>query len=122
MYQGKFDQKKKGATLSVEEIVASRNSAAPAKKEAPVRPAPQKAAPAAEPKKRSVPYDQDAHVSKKPPVSEAPVKASKKASKEVQAEPRRKGPRLGGVIFYTLYFLFIFLFFVAVFFLVVAVV
>ena len=30
MYQGKFDQKKKGATLSVEEIVATRNSAASA--------------------------------------------------------------------------------------------
>ena len=119
MYQGKFDQKKKGTTLSVEEIVASRNSAAPTKKEAPVRPAPQKAAPAAEPKKRNVPYDQDAHEIKKAPVSEESKKApksSKKAAKEVQAEPRRKGPRLGGVIFYTLYFLFIFLFFVAVFF------
>ena len=36
MYQGKFDQKKKGSTLSVEEIVASRNKAA-AKAEAPAR-------------------------------------------------------------------------------------
>ena len=36
MYQGKFDQKKKGSTLSVEQIVASRNSAA-SKKESPAR-------------------------------------------------------------------------------------
>ena len=32
------------------------------------------------------------------------------------AEPKRKGPRLGGVIFYTVYFLFIFLFFGGMFF------
>ena len=115
MYQGKFDQKKKGSALSVEQIVASRNSAAPVKKEEPVRPAPQKTAPAAAPRKRNVPYDQDAYIAKQAPVTEKP---SKKAVKEtaVQAEPRRRGPRLGGVIFYTLYFLFIFLFFVAVFF------
>ena len=32
------------------------------------------------------------------------------------AEAKRKGPRLGGVIFYTVYFLFIFLFFGGMFF------
>ena len=32
-----------------------------------------------------------------------------------QEEPRRRGPRLGGVIFYTIYFLFIFVFFVGVY-------
>ena len=120
MYQGKFDQKKKGSALSVEEIVATRNSAASSKKEAPVRAAAEKNAAVETPKKRNVPYDQDAQAVKKAPVSEEPVKApkAKKAAKEVsvQAEPRRRGPRLGGVIFYTLYFLFIFLFFVAVFF------
>ena len=121
MYQGKFDQKKKGSALSVEEIVATRNSAASSKKDAPVRAAAQKNTAAEAPRKRNVPYDQDAQTVKKAPVSEEPVKApkaSKKVHKEVavQAEPRRRGPRLGGVIFYTLYFLFIFLFFVAVFF------
>lgn len=121
MYQGKFDQKKKGASLSVEEIVASRNSTASTKKEDAVRNPPREAVPEAAPKKRNMPYDQDAHLTRKTPVQEAPVKAqsaSKRASKEttVQAAPKRKGPRLGGVIFYTLYFLFIFLFFVAVFF------
>lgn len=109
MYQGKFDQKKKGSTLSVEEIVASRNKAA-AKAEAPARQAaadtaPKKRTAAEQPVRKSV-------------AAEAPAekKAPRKAQKEVAAAPRKKGPRLGGVIFYTLYFLFIFLFFVAVYF------
>lgn len=109
MYQGKFDQKKKGSTLSIEQIVASRNSAA-SKKEAPARQtvteaAPRKRTAAEQPVRKAVP-------------AEAPAekKAPRKAQKEVAAAPRRKGPRLGSVIFYTLYFLFIFLFFVAVYF------
>ena len=58
MYQGKFDQKKKGSTLSVEEIVASRNKAA-AKAEAPARQAaadtaPKKRAAAEQPVRKSV--------------------------------------------------------------------
>ena len=109
MYQGKFDQKKKGSTLSVEEIVASRNSAA-AKKEAPARQT------VSEPASRKRPAAEQ-NV-RKPVSAEVPAekKAPKKAQKEVAAAPKRKGPRLGGVIFYTLYFLFIFLFFVAVYF------
>lgn len=109
MYQGKFDQKKKGSTLSVEQIVASRNSAA-SKKESPARQAVTEAAPkkcpaAEQPVRKAAP-------------AEAPAekKAPRKASREVAAPPKKKGPRLGGVIFYTLYFLFIFLFFVAVYF------
>ena len=116
MYQGKFDQKKKGGSVSIEEIVASRNSAASAKKEASERSALRATAPAAAPKKRSAPHSQDVRTVKNAPVQEKPVKTSKKASQEVAAEPKRRGPRLGSVIFYTLYFLFIFLFFVAVFF------
>ena len=114
MYQGKFDQKKKGASLSVEEIVASRNSAAAAKKEAPARSLPREAvnAPA---KKRPAADAQEFQPSRKTPKQDVPAKESKKARKEVAAEPKRKGPRLGSVIFYTLYFMFIFLFFVAVF-------
>ena len=109
MYQGKFDQKKKGSTLSVEEIVASRNSAA-AKKETPARQTVTEAAP----KKRPA-AEQPV---RKAAAAEVPAekKAPRKAQKEVAAAPKRKGPRLGGVIFYTLYFLFIFLFFVAVYF------
>lgn len=102
MYQGKFDKKKKGTGVSVEEIVSSRNTASPAKKQAPI--------PEPAPKKRSVPFDQDAS-----PRGQS-VKAPSTPRKPAQAAPQRKGPRLGGVIFYTLYFLFIFLFFVCVYF------
>ena len=116
MYQGKFDKKRKNSSQDILEITAQRNAAAASqKKAAPVQEV--TAAPAA-PKKRNVPYDQDEASAKKAPVQEQPAtpKASKKAAKEVAAAPRKKGPRLGGVIFYTLYFLFIFLFFVAVYF------
>ena len=109
MYQGKFDQKKKGSTLSVEEIVASRNKAA-SKAEAPVRQpvadtVPGKRAAAQQPVRKAAPAEVPAE-----------KKAVRKPQKEVAAAPRQKGPRLGSVIFYTLYFLFIFLFFVAVYF------
>ena len=109
MYQGKFDQKKKGSTMSVEEIVASRNSTA-AKKEAPARQAVTETAPRKRPAAEQP--------VRKTAAAEMPAekKAPRKTQKEVAAAPRRRGPRLGGVIFYTLYFLFIFLFFVAVYF------
>lgn len=115
MYQGKFDQKKKGSTVRVEEIVASRNNAAAAKKEAPAR-QPVRETPAPAPKKRSTPVQPEATPVQKPVRDVTPKPAPKKAVPETAAAPKRKGPRLGGVIFYTLYFLFIFLFFVAVYF------
>lgn len=115
MYQGKFDKKLKNPTQDITEITAERNAAAAAAaaKKKPAAPA----EPAAS-KKRSVPYDQDAAVIKKAPAAEQPRKTVREPAREtqVQAAPVRKGPRLGGVIFYTLYFLFIFLFFVAVYF------
>ena len=109
MYQGKFDAKQKKTSVDVHELVSQRNAslAEPAASkraaytEAPVQQVPsRKAAPVkaeASPKKQAAPRKQSA-----PQVEEAP-------------EKKRKGPRLGGVIFYTLYFLFIFLFFVATF-------
>ena len=110
MYQGKFDKKTKGTTVDIREVTAARNAAvAAAQKKAAVK----EAQPAEQPKKRSAVREDVQAV--KAPVQEKP---SKKAAVEdaVQAAPKRKGPRLGGVIFYTLYFLFIFLFFVAVYF------
>lgn len=120
MYQGKFDKKRKNTTVDIQEVTAARNAAVASQKKAA---AAQKEtlAPAAQtaPRKRAVPYDQEAAPVKKAAAKE-PVKqtAAKRPAKEAvaQAAPKRKGPRLGGVIFYTLYFLFIFLFFVAVFF------
>ena len=66
MYQGKFDKKRKGTTQDILEITAERNAAAAAS---------QKKAAAQEqsaaPKKRNMPYDQDAH---RAPVREQPAK------------------------------------------------
>lgn len=110
MYQGKFDKKHRNTSVDIHEVTAARNAASEKKTALPVE------EPAA-PKKRNVPYDQDARDVKRT-VSEQPAKqkpVKKAAEPEVQATPKRKGPRLGGVIFYTLYFMFIFLFFVGVY-------
>ena len=88
---------------------------APAAEEAPVR----KAAPA---KKPAAPVKKAPPAKKAAPVQEAPAAAPKKkpapAKKPVpQPEPvkpakkQKKGPRVGSVIFYTIYFLFILAFF-----------
>lgn len=95
MYQGKFDSKNKKTESDVYELLAQRNST-PSRKSAPVTestpaPAKKQAAP-----KKEVPQKQAE------PVEEAPAK--------------RKGPRMGGVIFYTFYFMFILLFFVGTYF------
>ena len=106
MYQGKFDKKNKQTSVDVHELVSQRNAAlsAPETPAAPRQPA------------RHTPFDQDAG---KPPVpvkdEAAPKKKSAKKPVEAEAVPekKRRGPRLGSLIFYTIYFLFIFLFFVA---------
>ena len=113
MYQGKFDSKNRKTSVDVSELVAQRNSAssrraAPIREEAPVRnTAPARNATPA--RKQSV---------KEQPVKEQPRKqpAKKAQSVEEYVPERRRGPRLGGVIFYTFYFLFILLFFVATYF------
>ena len=102
MYQGKFDKKRKGSTVSTSEMVAERNSSAasrqasfqeaPSRRPAPMEPVSKKSAPAKQTRKQ--PVRQESH----------------------QQVSEKRGPRLGGVIFYTLYFLCIFLFFVATFF------
>ena len=83
MYQGKFDSKNKQTSVDVSQLVAQRNSA-PAKKAAPAR---------------------------EPVPVTSPIK-EKHAAKVVQEESKpKRGPRMGGVIFYTFYFMFILLFF-----------
>ena len=125
MYKGKFDQKSKKSSSDIREIVSQRNAApapqAPKKtapvKEAPVKEAPVRKAPPvqAEPEilrkeapKKAPPAPKAAQSPKKQPAE--PVKQPKKETK------KKKGPRIGGVIFYTLYFLFILLFAVALLF------
>lgn len=88
MYQGKFDSKNKKTEVDVYELLAQRNST-PSKSAAPVK----QSAPA---KKQAAPQ------------KEVPQKAA-----AVEEEPKRRGPRMGSLIFYTFYFMFILLFFVA---------
>ena len=111
MYQGKFDSKNKRTTVDVSELVAQRNSA-PSQEQPPrqpVRENPPKTNPARAqqpPRQQNVRQSQPTRQpsGKRPPVT------------QTVPEKHRKGPRLGGVIFYTLYFMFILVFFVATFF------
>lgn len=109
MYQGKFDAKKKQTSVDVHELVTQRNAAA----EAPVREPAAKRTPTQAPARKAAAPKAEA-AAKTPAKKQAP---KKQPVQQVQEVPeKRRGPRLGGVIFYTLYFLFIFLFFVATFF------
>lgn len=109
---------------SVVETPAPKKSApkAPAKKAAPVQAAPEKKAAPAAPEKKDAPakkpvFDQDAPVKKAAPAQKPAPKKQPAAEAEVpKKKKKKKGPRLGGVIFYTVYFMFIFAFFVATFF------
>ncbi|MBO7251826.1 MAG: hypothetical protein J6V25_04295 [Oscillospiraceae bacterium] len=106
MYKGKFDQKHKGDGTSVHEIVTQRNTA------------PVKEAPAAQaPQRKVAPMPQPAAARPTPVKGRpAPTAPAPKKSMPVMAEPeapKKKGPRLGSVIFYTLYFMFILVFFIA---------
>lgn len=114
MYKGKFDQNSKQSSVDVQELLAQRNSAnaqeaarkaaASAKKAAAVKeqPEPKQEAPVKELSKKEA--KQAAKAAKKD------AKAAKKEEK-AEAPAKRKGPRLGGVIFYTLYFMLILVFF-----------
>lgn len=111
MYQGKFDKKRKNTTVSTSQLVAERNSNA----------SPRQSVPQEMPSRRSAPMPMET-ASRKQSASTRSTPAAKPARKQPvrqevpQIAEKRRGPRLGGVIFYTLYFLFIFLFFVATFF------
>ena len=114
MYQGKFDKKHKSTQVSTSGLVSERNEAAQkAAAQKAARTAPQQkqasrpAAPQKAPARQAAPQKQKAPAAQKAP--------ARQAAPQQQAAPRKQGLRLGGVIFYTLYFLFIFLFFVATF-------
>ena len=95
MYQGKFDSKNKKTESDVYELLAQRNSSA---SRAPV--------------KSSAPAPKQEPVRNQEPVR----KQKKQQPAPVEETPKRKGPRMGSVIFYTFYFMFILLFFVATYF------
>ena len=111
---------------------APAKKAAPVKKDAPAKKAAPAAAPKKAPAKKPVPSDADSEdelltrktaakkaapkaVNAEAPAKKAPAKKQAAAQEEPAApkKKQKKGPRLGGVIFYTLYFMFILVFFVA---------
>ena len=111
MYQGKFDSKNKRTTVDVSQLVAQRNSA-PSQEQPPrqpVRENPPKTNPARAQQPPRQPSARQSQPTRQPSGKRPPAT-------QTMPEKRRKGPRLGGVIFYTLYFMFILVFFVATFF------
>lgn len=111
MYQGKFDSKNKRTTVDVSELVAQRNSA------------PSQEQPQRQPVRENPPRTNSARTQQ--PTRQQNVRQSQPTRQpsgkrppatQTVPEKHRKGPRLGGVIFYTLYFMFILVFFVATFF------
>ena len=111
MYQGKFDSKNKKTAVDVSELVAQRNSA-PSQEQPqrqPVRENPPRTNPARTQQPTRQQNVRQSQPTRQPSGKRPPVT-------QTVPEKHRKGPRLGGVIFYTLYFMFILVFFVATFF------
>ena len=111
MYQGKFDSKNKKTAVDVSELVAQRNSA-PSQEQPQRRPV-QENLPRTNPARTQQPTRQQ-NVRQSQPTRQPSGK--RPPATQTVPEKHRKGPRLGGVIFYTLYFMFILVFFVATFF------
>ena len=111
MYQGKFDSKNKKTAVDVSELVAQRNSAP--SQEQPQRQPVRENLPRTNPARTQQPTRQQnvrqSQPTRQPSGKRPPVT-------QTVPEKHRKGPRLGGVIFYTLYFMCILVFFVATFF------
>ena len=118
MYQGKFDAKAKGQSApgqTLENILKERdeaNAKRAAKKAALDAARPARKAPAEKkaPVQRQAPAENTAPAKKRT----APAKSEAVSENQKTQAPRKKGPRMGGVIFYTIYFLFIFVFFIGV--------
>lgn len=111
MYQGKFDSKNKRTTVDVSELLAQRNSAP--SQEQPQRQPVRENLPRTNPARTQQPTGQQ-NVRQSQPTRQPSGK--RPPATQTAPEKHRKGPRLGGVIFYTLYFMFILVFFVATFF------
>ena len=113
MYKGKFDAKAKGQSApeqTLDTILKERDEAIAkrtAKQAALEAGRPARKAPAQKPvAQNSAPARQQ---------RQAPAKSGVVSENQKTQAPRKKGPRIGGIIFYTFYFLFIFAFFVGVF-------
>ena len=111
MYQGKFDSKNKKTAVDVSQLVAQRNSAP--SQEQPQRQPVRENLPRTNPARTQQPTGQQ-NVRQSQPTRQPSGK--RPPATQTVPEKHRKGPRLGGVIFYTLYFMCILVFFVATFF------
>lgn len=118
MYQGKFDAKSKGQQApdqALDNIIRERaeDNAARAARKASREARRNAAAPAAgKPAPNRRPAGQKAA---ERPLAPAPQRQPKRQTEVEVVKQQRKGPRLGGMIFYTFYFLLIFVFFIGVF-------
>lgn len=129
MYQGKFDAKAKGQTTpgqTLDQILTERaadNARRAAKKAA--RSAKSGSAPASVSQKPTAKAPQGGprrSAAAQRPVSQpqsaqAPAKRPTRPQTENQMarSPKKRGPRIGGVVFYSMYFLMIFVFFIGIF-------
>ena len=120
MYQGKFDAKSKGQQApdqALDNIIRERaedNAARAARKAS--REARRNAAPAPAPAAgTAAPKQRNAKKAAERPLAPAPQRQPKRQTEVEVVKQQRKGPRLGGMIFYTFYFLLIFVFFIGVF-------
>ena len=111
MYQGKFDSKNKKTAVDVSQLVAQRNSAP--SQEQPQRQPVRENLPRTNPA-RTQQSTRQQNIRQSQPTRQPSGK--RPPATQTVPEKHRKGPRLGGVIFYTLYFMFILVFFVATFF------
>lgn len=91
---------------------AAAKKAAPAAKEGAAKKSPSAKPAAAQgtTARKAAPADKAAAPA---PKKQAPKKQPAPVVQEAPAKPQKRGPRVGGVIFYTLYFMFILIFFVA---------
>ena len=111
MYQGKFDSKNKKTAVDVSQLVAQRNSAP--SQEQPQRQPVRENLPRTNPA-RTQQSTRQQNIRQSQPTRQPSGK--RPPATQTVPEKHRKGPRLGGVIFYTLYFMCILVFFVATFF------
>lgn len=118
MYQGKFDAKSKGQQApdqALDNIIRERaeDNAARAARKASREARRNAAAPAVgKPAPNRRPAGKKAA---ERPLAPAPQRQPKRQTEVEVVKQQRKGPRLGGMIFYTFYFLLIFVFFIGVF-------
>ena len=120
MYQGKFDAKSKGQQApdqALDNIIRERaeDNAARAARKASREARRNAAAPApaaGKPASKQRPAEKKAA---ERPQAPAPQRQPKRQTEVEVVKQQRKGPRLGGMIFYTFYFLLIFVFFIGVF-------